>query len=135
MSEKLKTGQFSADLRRNYKQLRDANAISVVTNTQKVYKRAIEDFISELDQLELDRSDIMNSLTPGGIGNTAAVVSDFKAEEFMKKDFQLGYKSRELKIQLEIATDRYQKLFGPIKDQEDIKRHLPTWEAYEFEEE
>lgn len=132
---KLKKNQFQSDLMRNYKQLRDSKAQAVVTNCEKVYRRKIEDLVERCRQVEMDRQDIINELVPSGLGQTNVVPSDFSAESLYQKDIEMGKVERRAKIELEVACDRYQKLFGPLKDADSIKEILPDLTVYEFEEE
>ena len=43
---------------------------------------------------------------------TLKLASDFEAQTFVEKDLELGVKIRNLEITIEIATKRYEYLFG-----------------------
>jgi len=133
-NKKLKRNQFQSDLMRNFKQLRDSKAANVVTNAEKVYRRRIEDLIEQYKQYEIDRQDIINELVPSGLGNTSVVPSDFSAEALYNKDIEMGKAAYKVKLELETAVDRYQKLFGPLRDPEAVKAILPDVVIYEFED-
>lgn len=133
MAEKLKRNQFQSDLMRNFKQLRDSKAASVITNCEKVYRRKIEDLVEKINQVANDRQDIINDLVPSGLGNTNVVPSDFNAEALYAKDIEFGKKERAARKELRIACDRYQHLFGPLRNVEEVKAVLPDVTIYEFE--
>lgn len=135
METKLKRGQFQSDLMRNYKQLREAKAQLVVTNAEKYYRRQIEDMVEKLGQYQLDRQDLINELTPGGLGNTSVVPSDFSVENMYEKDMKMIIEERNLRIKLDGACRRYQELFGPLKNLEEIQKVLPDVTIYQFETE
>jgi len=134
MAEKLKRNQFQQDLMRNFKQLRDSKAANVITNCEKVYRRKIEDLVERCNQVDIDRQDIINDLVPSGLGNTNVVPSDFNAEALYQKDIEMGKKERAAKKELRIACDRYQKLFGPLRNVNEILAVLPDLRVYEFED-
>lgn len=133
MAEKLKKNQFQSDLMRNFKALRDSKAANVITNCEKVYRRKIEDLVEKIKQVDIDRQDIINDLVPSGLGNTSVVPSDFNAEKLYEKDIEFGKRERAARKELRIACDRYQHLFGPLRNVGEIKEVLPDVKIYEFE--
>lgn len=132
---KLVKGAFKSDLMRSFKQLKEARAESVVEDAEILYKRKIEDLCKNLRQYERDREDMILDLSPNSIGSSAVVPSDFKIDVLLEKDIELGKKKREDEIILGIVLDRYQKMFGPVENQDMIKRVLPDWSPLEFVEE
>lgn len=131
---KIKKNQFLSDLKRNYKQLRDSKASLIVANGEKYYRRQIEDMVEQLNQLSLSKQELINELIPGGIGNTAVVQAGFSVENMFEKDKELVIAERNIRITLDGICRRYQELFGPLKNVDDIKAVLPDVTIFEFED-
>lgn len=103
-------GAFVASLIRNNKKIRDDRAIAIVESAQIKYKRIIEDIEQEIKQKIRDRENMID-LSPTD-ANSLMLASDFKADDFIKKDLQIGIELRNLEIKLEIARKRFAHLFG-----------------------
>ena len=127
-------GTFRADLKRNFKQLKDSRAESVAEDVEIIYKRKIEDLCHEIRNIERDRENIMLDLSPTNMTSALAVPSDFNADAFLKKDIELGLRKRDSEIQLEIVTRRYEELFGVISDPSAIIKVLPDWKPGTIDE-
>lgn len=127
-------GTFKADLKRNFKQLKDSRAESVAEDVEIIYKRKIEDLCHEIRNIERDRENIMLDLSPTNMTSALAVPSDFNADAFLKKDIELGLRKRDSEIQLEIVTRRYEELFGVISDPSAIIKVLPDWKPGTIDE-
>lgn len=108
-----KDGVFEQMLKRNNKQLRDDRAQVIITNTEKFYRRKVEDLQDELNQIEVDRQNMMD-VNPG---NTQTIINpnDFNAEAFVQNDTMMAMKARETRIKLEEARNGYIRLFGTGK--------------------
>lgn len=132
---KLVKGAFKSDLMRSFKQLKEARAESVVEDAEILYKRKIEDLCKNLRQYERDREDMILELSPSSVGSSTVVPLDFRIDVLLEKDIELGKKKREDEIILEIVLDRYQRMFGPVENQDMIKKVLPNWNQFEFVEE
>lgn len=103
-------GAFMSNLTRNNKKIREDRAQSISEDTEVLYRRKIEDLQQELRKKQRDRENMLD-LSPTS-ADSLIMASDFKANEFVDKDLQISVELRNLQIQLEIARDRYQHLFG-----------------------
>ena len=103
-------GIFQKMLLRNNKELRDDRGNQIVKAAEKLYRREVEDLNDQLEQLENDRSQLLD-VNPG---NTQTIInpSDFKAAEFIKSHIAMGLAIRETTIKLEVAKKGYETLFG-----------------------
>lgn len=105
-------GAFVASLKRNNSKIRADRAASITEDTQLLYKRQIEDLTVQIKRLTRDQ-DGMLDLSPTH-ADSLVLASDFKTEEFITKDLDISLKLRNLEIKLELATKRYNYLFGAI---------------------
>ncbi len=102
-------GAFVGSLKRNNKQIRDDRALAIAEDAELLFKREVEDILTDLKRVRRDRD---NMLDLGGTQTTTIIsLSDFDAKEFVGKDLELGLKIRELEIKLEVAQSRYKELF------------------------
>lgn len=111
--ENLTNGAFESSLKRNNKQIRDDRAASITRTTQLAFKRNVEDIEMEIEQLDRDRESMLD-LSPT-TATSLTLASDFNAQEFLRKDMEMGIKRRELVIKLSIAKERLAYLFGSPK--------------------
>lgn len=102
-------GAFVASLVRNNKKIKEDRAIAIAESAQMLYKRTVEDIELEIKQLKRDR-DAMLDMSPT-TADSLVMASDFNAKEFVDKDLAMGVKIRNLEIKLDIARDRYNRLF------------------------
>ena len=102
-------GAFIDSLKRNNKQIREDRAIAIVEDAELLYKRSIEDLETKIKRLIRDRDNMLD-LSPT-TATSLTLASDFKSEEFIKKDIAIGIELRQLNIELEIAKERYKILF------------------------
>lgn len=105
-----KSGGFFKTLNRNNKEIKEDRAIAIAESAQMMYQRSIQDMRLYLKQLERDRASMLD-LSPSD-RNSLVVASDFKSEDFVKKDIEIGLTIRNLSIKLDIAISRYNELFG-----------------------
>lgn len=105
-----KQGAFLSSLKRNNKQIRDDRAVAIGESAQLIYKRAVEDLEVDIKQMKRDQENMLD-LSPTN-SMSLVVASDFKADEYVKKDLALGVEIRNAEIKLEIAKKRYNYLFG-----------------------
>lgn len=103
-------GAFLVSLVRNNKRIREDRARAIGEDTQLLYKRMIEDLRVKIRRLERERENMLD-LSPSN-SMSLIVASDFKADEFVAKDVELGVTIRNESIKLEIAEKRYFYLFG-----------------------
>ena len=102
-------GVFVESLVRNNKKIREDRAIAIAEAAQLIYKREVEDLTLQIRELVRER-DAMLDLSPT-TADSLVLASDFNAKEFVLKDIELGVKIRNFEIKLEIASNRYKKLF------------------------
>ena len=105
-----KQGAFITSLKRNNKQIRDDRATAIADDAELMYKRKVEDIEVIIRKMKQDRENMLD-LSPEN-AMSLKLASDFNAEEFIAKDLELGVKIRNEEIKLEIATKRYEILFG-----------------------
>lgn len=112
-TEVLKNGKFGQNLMRSNKQLREDRGLIIVKDTEKMYRRQIEDLQDKLERLIMDRDNTLD-INPG---NTQTIINptDFNSSVFVAKDLEIGLKIRNTKIQLEDAQARYADLFGNVE--------------------
>jgi len=114
--EETKKKTFKEDLMRNFKQLKESRAESVAEDVEIAYKRKIEDLCHQIRNYDRDRENIILDLSPTNAFNGTVVPSDFKPENFMAKDLEIGRNKRDAIISLTIMVERYTQLFGELQD-------------------
>lgn len=105
-------GAFIGSLKRNNKQIRDDRAIAICEAAQMKFRRMVEDIQVDLKQIKRDRENMLDMSPENAL--SLKVASDFNADEFVKKDIELGLKIRHSEIKLEIAEKQYAYLFGSM---------------------
>ena len=109
-TETMPKGTFFESLKSNNSKIREDRAASISEDAQLAYKRQVEDIVHEIKKTSRERE---NMLDLSGTTTTNIIsASDFEATEFIAKDLELGIKLRNLKIKLEVASERYKELFG-----------------------
>lgn len=111
-----KKSTFKEDLMRNFKQLKESRAESVAEELEIIYRRKIEDLCHLIRNYDRDRENIILDLSPINAFSGAVVPSDFRAEDFMMKDLEIGRNKRDALINLRIMIERYSDLFGELND-------------------
>jgi len=106
----VKEGAFVASLKRNNTKIRQDRADAIGEDVELIYKRAVEDIQVEIRALERDRDNMLDMSPDNAFSIIKADSVD--ADEFTKKDLEIGVKLRNLEIKQEIATARYAILFG-----------------------
>jgi hypothetical protein len=112
MEEQVISGAFISSLKRNNKQIRDDRAASISEDTQLIYKRKIEDLELSIKKMKREQENMLD-LSPTN-AQSLILASDFKSDEYVEKDIELGVKIRNVEIQLEIAKKRYNYLFATV---------------------
>jgi hypothetical protein len=102
-------GELFQSLERNNKAIKRDRAIAIVEDAELTYRRLVEDLRREIITLNRERNSMLD-LSPTD-ANSLILANDFKSNEFVRKDIELGIKIREAKIKLEIAETRYSQLF------------------------
>jgi hypothetical protein len=110
MEKDLMTGKFGTLLKRSNKQLREDRGRKIVSTTEKLYRRKVEDLQDELETLQIDRDNLLD-INPS---NTQSIInpSDFQSQQFVERDMKLGLAIRETSIKLEVAREAYTALFS-----------------------
>ena len=99
-----------------FKQLKESRAESVAEELEIMYRRKIEDLCHLIRNYDRDRENIILDLSPVNALSGAVVPSDFRAEDFMMKDLEIGRNKRDALINLKIMVERYTVLFGDLAD-------------------
>ena len=104
------TGAFIDSLKRNNKQIRNDRAGTIVDDAELAYKHKVDDIRVAIMKLSSERDNMMD-LSPDN-AQSLILADNFNSEEFVEKDIELGVKIESLNITFEIATERYNYLFG-----------------------
>lgn len=103
-------GKFEESLQRNNSSIRKDRASAISEDTAITYKREVEDLEIAIKKLKREREGMLD-LSPTD-ANSLMIASDFDAKDFVAKDIEIGVRLRNYEIKLEIATTRYNYLFG-----------------------
>ena len=103
-------GAFVTSLQRNNKQIKSDRALAIAEDAEMKYKRKVEDLRLEIKKLKRERANLLD-LSPAD-KTTLILASDFKSDQFVATDIDLGLKIRQLEITLEIAEKQYNYLFN-----------------------
>lgn len=103
-------GAFVESLKRNNAKIREDRAIAIAEDAEIIYKREVEDLEIQIKRLRRER-DSMLDLSPT-TADSLVLATDFDSKQFVEKDIQIGIQIRNLEIKLEIASERYNILFG-----------------------
>lgn len=106
----VKKGAFIDSLKRNNKQIREDRAEAIAEDAEIVYKRAVEDLDLSIKKMKREQENMLD-LSPTN-AQSLVLASDFDSGVYVDKDIDLGVKIRNAEIKLEIATKRYEYLFG-----------------------
>jgi hypothetical protein len=105
-----KEGAFSSSLKRNNKEIRNDRATAISEDTEVVYNRKIEDIELSIKRMRREQENMLD-LSPTN-AMSLMLANDFDCNKFTEKDVELGVKIRNAEITLEIATKRFEYLFG-----------------------
>lgn len=103
-------GDFYASLKRNNTKIREDRAAGISEDAELTYQRQIQDMEMQKKKIVRKRNNMLD-LSPTN-ADSLMLGEDFRSAEFVQKDIQLGVDLRTLDIQLEIAKERFKKLFG-----------------------
>jgi hypothetical protein len=101
--------RFVEALKRNNDQIREDRAKTIGEDSELIYRRKVEDIDLKIKRLEREQEGMID-ISP--LDKNSLVFSDFQPEEFVQKDIELSLNIRNLTIQLEIAKNRFEYLFG-----------------------
>lgn len=102
-------GAFVDSLIRNNKKIREDRAIAIAEDAQMIYKREIEDIQLKIKKMKRDRENMLD-MSPTS-ADSLIVASDFNAKDFVSMDLKLGIEIRNEEIKLQVAEERFAKLF------------------------
>ncbi len=98
-----------SSLVRNNKQIREDRALAIGESAEMFYARQIQDMKMKIKQMKRERESMLDLSRTST--TSLVVASDFKPEDFVKKDIEMGVDIRNLEITLGIAEERYNYLF------------------------
>ncbi len=107
--ETVAKGTLGASLLRNNKQIKEERGLAIWEETERTYRRKVEDLSDKVKRLERQRTALLD-LSPE---NTQSLIlaKDFDPEQFYKADFDFTMQIRTAKIELLEAQGRYNQLF------------------------
>lgn len=106
-------GAFAGSLLRNASKIKEDRALTILRNAEKYFRRKVEDLTDRIGNLEVERQAQLD-LSPTDI-NSLVLATDFKADEFYDTDRKLTMEIRTCKVELEEMQERYNFLFGSVK--------------------
>ena len=121
--------KFEENLKQSYKQIRESRAQAITEDTELVYRRQIEDKYLKIRSIDRSVENQLLDLCPNSTTSTQVGPANYKADEFVNSDIQYALDRREKVIELEIAVDRYEELFGAYAQASQIKEVIPTWKS------
>ncbi len=108
-------GKFIDSLKRNNSKIRADRATAISEDAEMLFKRTVEDIALQIKRVNRERESMLD-MSPE-TGDSLKLAVDFNAEEFVKKDIELGVMLRNLNIKYEVASARYAELFGEAKSE------------------
>ena len=108
MEEDLKP-RFIESLQRNNDQIREDRARTIREDSELIYRRKVEDIELKIKRLEREQEGLID-ISP--LDKNSLTFADFQPEAFVQKDIELSLLIRNLNIQLEVSTKRFEYLFG-----------------------
>jgi N12 class adenine-specific DNA methylase len=103
-------GRFQEALERSGSKVRKERAHQISSSAERAFRRKKEDLQADLEEL-LVKKDIMLDMSPN---NTHSIISaeNFDGNEFSGRYHEICLRIRETKINLEVAMQAYDELFG-----------------------
>jgi hypothetical protein len=108
--EKQVNGAFVNSLKRTNKEIKSDRADAISEDAEVAFKREVEDLSLTIKKKKRIRDNMLD-LSPTN-AQSLMVANEFDANEFVKRDTELGLEIRNLEIKYEIANKRYIYLFG-----------------------
>lgn len=108
MEEDLKP-RFIESLQRNNDQIREDRARTIGEDSELIYRRRVEDIELKIKRLEREEEGLID-ISP--LDKNSLTFIDFQPEAFVQRDIELSLTIRNLNIQLEVSTKRFEYLFG-----------------------
>ncbi len=111
MADEVKaSGMFLETLKRNNKQIRDDRAQAIVEDASVLFKRKLEDLELNVKRMKREQENMLD-LSPKD-STSLILASDFNAEGYIRKEFELMVSIHNDEIKLEKGRKRYEYLFG-----------------------
>lgn len=120
--------QFSDILKQSFKDIRSSRADGIIDDAKSSYQDHIRNLLRQLRGLERAKEDILMDLLPNNTTSTV-IGTNFDPVAFTKRDSEIALEVRNIKIQLKLAVERYEVLFGEEYALEDIKQYLPDYKS------
>lgn len=102
-------GALGASLVRNNKTIRQERGEVIYSDTERAYKRKVEDLEYDLEKAKRERENQLD-LSPDN-AQSLIVASNFDHKAFVEKDLMLSLDIRNREIAIEIAKERHLYLF------------------------
>lgn len=103
-------GALYQSLSRNSKEIMKDRAETISEDLEMTFKRGVEDIAAKLKRLSRERNN-MYDFSPS---NTQSLVlaKELDSREILIRDSKLSIEIRQVEIELELAQNRYEYLFG-----------------------
>ncbi|REC45811.1 hypothetical protein [Chryseobacterium sp. 5_R23647] len=101
--------RFIESLQRNNDKIREDRARTIGEDSELIYRRRVEDIELKIKRLEREQEGLID-ISP--LDKNSLTFADFQPEAFVQKDIELSLLIRNLNIQLEVSTKRFEYLFG-----------------------
>ena len=108
--EEVLKGAFTGSLKRTNKEIKSDRADAIAEDAEVAFKREVEDLGLSIKKKRRIRENMLD-MSPTN-AQSLMVANEFDANEFVKRDNELGLEIRNLEIKYEIASGRYKYLFG-----------------------
>ena len=110
VAEATKIGFIYTSLDRTNKQIRRERGDAIAESLEMIYKREVEDLQMSLKILNRDRLNMFD-FSPEN-SQSLVMAKDLESPDIKNKDLDISLKIRNIEIKLEIASSRYEFLFG-----------------------
>ncbi|WP_426475468.1 hypothetical protein [Chryseobacterium balustinum] len=101
--------RFIESLQRNNDKIREDRARTIGEDSELIYRRRVEDIELKIKRLKREQEGLID-ISP--LDKNSLTFADFQPEAFVQKDIELSLLIRNLNIQLEVSTKRFEYLFG-----------------------
>lgn len=108
--QKAKKGFLDESLSRSNREIRQERGDAIAEDLQIIYKRNVEDIEMKLTRLNREQKNAFD-FSPTN-SQSLVMAKELDSNTILEKDIAMSLKERELKIQLNIARQRYNFLFG-----------------------
>jgi hypothetical protein len=105
-------GAFVASLKRTNKAIKDDRAEAISEDAEMLFRRRVEDMQMKIKRMKRNRENMLD-LSPEN-SFSLMLADKFDGDKFAEEDIKLGVDIRNEEIKLEIATKRYEYLFGAL---------------------